>query len=100
MTVSSYSGAVSGFGLESARPQLPEAVWVAISHNARPPAKKAHSHLVEPPTFDTLRPIGGTKTLQLIPPEATGKATEHFKHQVCGQQCSIPGGVILWRHLY
>ena len=43
---------------------------------------------------------GGAELLQLIPPEATGKATEHFKHQVCSQQCSIPSGVILWRHLH
>ena len=43
---------------------------------------------------------GGAEPRQLIPPAATGKATEHFKHQVCSQQCSIPSGVILWRHLH
>ena len=43
---------------------------------------------------------GGAKPLQLITPQATGKATEHFKHQICSQQCSISSGVILWRHLH
>ena len=29
---------------------------------------------------------GGAKPPQLITPQATGKATEHFKHQICSQQ--------------